>query len=120
MVETRIFGDPVERLRTAILQDEAVFNRKPANANRLSLRELLKSAAEATARAYAGPLLLVIDQFEEFLILHDEAGRAAFASLLSDLAKNPIDRLKLLLAFRSDYRPLVFKLDLPPLASGST
>jgi hypothetical protein len=116
VVESRLFGDPVERLRAALLEAKGLFKRKPAD--KLSLAEVLRSAAEATARTHAAPLLLVIDQFEEFLILHDEPGRAAFASLLSDLAKNPIDRLKLLLVFRSDYQPLVFKLALPPLAPG--
>jgi hypothetical protein len=59
-------------------------------------------AAEAAARAHAAPVLLVIDYFEEFF-LRDEAGRAAFASLLSDITKNPIDGLRLLLVFHSDY-----------------
>jgi hypothetical protein len=85
----------------------------------LSLRELLKIAAEA-ARTHTAPLLLVIYQFEEFLILHDETARAALVPLLSDLSKRPIDGLKLLLVFRSDYQPLVFKLGLPPLVSGES
>jgi Leucine-rich repeat (LRR) protein len=59
----------------------------------------------------------VIDQFEEFLILHGEEERKTFAAFLSDLAKNPIDGLRILLVFRSDYRPLVFKLDLPLLVA---
>jgi Leucine Rich repeats (2 copies) len=120
VVETRIFGDPVERLRNAVFEDERIFKRKPTNANKLSLRELLKIAAEVTARTHAAPLLLVIDQFEEFLILHDETARAALVLLLSDLSERPIDGLKLLLVFRSDYQPLVFKLDLPPLVSGES
>ena len=120
VVETRLFGDPVERLRKAVLEDERIFKRKPTNANELSLRELLNNAAEATARTQATPLLLVIDQFEEFLILHDETARDAVVLLLSDLSKRPIDGLKLLLVFRSDYQPLVLKLDLPPLVSGES
>jgi hypothetical protein len=120
VVEARLFGDPVERLRKAVLEDERIFKRKPTNANELSLRELLNIAAEATGRTHATPLLLVIDQFEEFLILHDETARAALVLLLSDLSKRPIDGLKLLLVFRSDYQPLVLKLDLPPLVSGES
>jgi hypothetical protein len=116
VVETRLFGDPVEHLRTALLDAKGIFKRKPANTP--SLTDLLRSAAEATARTHTAPLLLVIDQFEEFLILHDEVTHSAFASLLSDLTKSPIDGLKLLLVFRSDYRSLVFKLDLPSLAPG--
>jgi hypothetical protein len=79
VVETRLFGDPAERLRKAALEDERIFKRKPTNANELSLRELLKIAAEATAKTHATPLLLVIDQFEEFLILHDEKRTAVLA-----------------------------------------
>jgi hypothetical protein len=60
----------------------------------------------------------VIDQFEEFLILHTEEKRSAFVRFLDDLVKNPIEGLRLLLVFRSDYRPLVFKLDLPLLVAG--
>jgi hypothetical protein len=115
-VETRIFGDPVERVRAALLGAKRIFRRKPPDT--LSLQELLRGAAEATAKVGTTPLLLVIDQFEEFLILHDEAGRRAFTALLNDLARHPIDGLRLLLVFRSDYRPLVFKLCLPPLAPG--
>jgi hypothetical protein len=107
-----MFGDPVGHLRKALLSTKGLFKRRPAD--KLSLAELLRSAAEAAASTHAAPLLLVIDQFEEFLILHDETGRAAFASLLSDLAKRPIDGL----VFRSDYGALVFKLGLPPLSSG--
>jgi hypothetical protein len=116
VVETRMFGAPVEHLRKALVGTKGLFKRKPADT--LPLAVLLRSAAEAATRTHAAPLFLVVDQFEEFLILHDEAARAAFASLLSDLAKSPIDGLKLLPVFRSDYRPLVFKLDLPPLTPG--
>src|SRR5260370_15478557 len=42
----------------------------------------------------------------------------SLAHLLDDLVKNPIDDVRILLAFRSDYQPLLFKLDLPPLVAG--
>src|SRR5262249_18317325 len=111
VIETRLFGDPIERLRVALFAAESRPTRKPAE---LSLRDLLKKAAEARRKKRDAPLLLVIDQFEEFLILHREEERRAFADFLDDLVKNPIDDLRILLVFRSDYRPLVFKLDLPP------
>jgi Leucine-rich repeat (LRR) protein len=114
VVETRIFGNPIEGLRRAVLDAKDIFKRKPSNT--LSMDDVLKSAAEAYARTHAAPLLLVIDQFEEFLILHDEAMRGPFAALLSNLAKRPVDGLRLLLVFRTDYHPLIFKLDLPSLA----
>jgi hypothetical protein len=113
VVEARLFGDPMAALRTAILDADGLFNRRPSAT--ASLRELLERAAEARAKSKSPPVLLAIDQFEEFLILHREQDRSPFANLLSDLVKNPIEGFKLLLVFRSDYRPLVFKLELPPL-----
>jgi hypothetical protein len=66
-------------------------------------------------------LLLVLDQFEEFVILHAGAtDRAPFAAFVRDLAANPIPRLTLLLVVRSDYIPLVHTLDLPAMQERAT
>jgi hypothetical protein len=116
VIETRLFGDPIERLRAALFAADSRLTRKPFA--ELSLRDLLKKAADARSRKREAPLLLVIDQFEEFLILHKKEERQAFATFLDDLINNPINALRILLMFRSDYRPLVFKLDLPPLLAG--
>ena len=116
VVETRLFDAPMEHLRDALLRPEVLFSRRPGA--RLSLRDLLEKAAEVRRKTAARPLLIVIDQFEEFLILHSEEQGESFAALLSNLVKDPIDGLRLLLVFRSDYRPLIFKLDLPRLAGG--
>jgi hypothetical protein len=116
IVQTRLFGAPVERLRAAVVDDvEGLFARKPSAD--LPLRDLLKRAAEVRRKIGAPPLLLVIDQFEEFLILHKEEEREAFAAVLRDLVKNPVAEVRLLLVFRSDYLPLLLKLDLPPLVA---
>ena len=112
IIETRAFGDPIEKLRNELAGRAAS---KPD-----SLRDLLASAAKIQAqKKSAGPLLIVIDQFEEFLILQTPEQQRPLANLLKDLSQNPIQGLKLLLVFRSDYRPLIFKLELPPLAAGS-
>jgi hypothetical protein len=110
IVEVRLFGDPVECLRAAVLETEGLFATKPSAG--LPLRDLLVKAAGAAR------LLLVIDQFEEFLILHNEQDRAGFAGFLADLAHDPIDGLRLLLVFRRDHQHLVFKLDLPTPVPG--
>lgn len=112
VIETRLFGDPVERLRTALFT-AGLFARKPTVDT--TLRHLLERAVAARVKSDEAPLLLVIDQFEEFLILHRDEDRTPLAALLADLVKRPIKGVRLLLVFRSDYRPLVFKLDLPPL-----
>ena len=59
------------------------------------------------------PALIVIDQFEEFLILNDAAARAPLIELLHALDRTPLPGLRLLCVFRSDYRELLFKLGLP-------
>src|SRR5262249_47284613 len=116
VIETRLLGDPIEHLRVALFAADTRPTRKLPAAD-LSLRDLLKKTAEARGKKRDAPLLLVIDQFEEFLILYRDEERQAFAAFLDDLVRNPIDDVRILLAFRSDYRPLVFKLDLPPLVA---
>jgi hypothetical protein len=117
VVETRLFGDPVNSLRNALFAESGVFTRRPAP--EAPVRTLLERAGEGRKRRGEPPLLLVIDQFEEFLILNDEETREPLAEFLATLARTPNDGLRLLLVFRSDYRPLVFKLELPPLVAGA-
>jgi hypothetical protein len=116
VVQIRLFGDPMDRLRTALLEERELFARRPTP--EVPLRALLERAAESRKSRREPPLILVIDQFEEFLILHRQERRALFAELLGDIAKTPIDGVRLLLVFRSDYRSLVFQLELPPLVAG--
>jgi hypothetical protein len=114
VIESRLFGDPMERLRAALLAVQTRTTKKPTG----ELRDLVQKLAEPRKKKDAAPLLLVLDQFEEFLILHNSEERSAFAAFLNDLVKRPIDGVRALLVFRSDYRPLIFKLDLPPLMAG--
>jgi hypothetical protein len=72
VVETRLFGDPVEQLRGALLEAEGLFLRKPPAD--FPLLDLLRRAAENRAKRSAHPLLIVVDQFEEFLILYKQEG----------------------------------------------
>src|SRR5262249_37862422 len=116
VIETRLIGDPIDRLRVGLLAADSRLAKK--SAAELSLRDLLEKAAQPPVKKRDAPVLLVIDQFEEFLILYKDEERRTFAAFLDDLVKSPIDGLRILLVFRSDYRPLVFKLNLPPLVAG--
>jgi hypothetical protein len=109
-----LFGDPIDRLRTALIAAEPRMRRR---AESLSLREVVEMAVGPRVRKGEPPLLLVIDQFEEFLILNKGDQHVTFAAFLTELIKQPIEGLRLLLVFRSDYRPLIFKFDLPPLVA---
>jgi hypothetical protein len=66
-------------------------------------------------------LLIVLDQFEEFLIVlgRNPAEQAAFAELLVSLYRQPIDGIWVLLVLRSDYQPALYDLDLPRLHAGT-
>ncbi len=72
--------------------------------------------AEAAARRQAGGTLLVaVDQFEEFLILHPPGTPAwdAVGAWLTGQRRAPAPGLLVLLSFRSEYQALALKLGLP-------
>jgi hypothetical protein len=116
IIQVRLIDDAMARVTEALVNAPGLFVRKPSTD--LSLRGMFQRAAEIRKRDHRPPLMLVIDQFEEFLILQNETARAPFAQFLSEIARDPIDGIRLLLIFRSDYRALVFKLELPPLVAG--
>ena len=64
----------------------------------------LRGLFEAASKRAGGGLLLVLDQFEEFVILAGPERQKAFAGLLADMHVTPIKGLKLLLVLRSDYQ----------------
>ena len=117
VIETRPFGDPAKKVRAALASNDAGFDADQVGD--VLLRTLLDKVSAARAAKNGAPLLIVIDQFEEFLILDKEDKRVEFVSFLRDLAQRPIDKVRLLLVFRSDYRALIFKLELPPLQAGT-
>jgi Leucine-rich repeat (LRR) protein len=80
------------------------------------LRVLLERACSYVAPAR---LLLVLDQFEEFVIIQDSTRQQAFTALLLSLCESPIKGLTVLLVFRSDYTGLIEKLSLPYLVQDS-
>jgi hypothetical protein len=112
----RVDHDPEAQLREALLTAPKLYSKAPSP--RDGLMTLFQEAAKERQRKKAGPLLLVIDQFEEFLILNDEAARAPVIALLHELDKTPLATLRLLCVFRSDYRELLFKLGLPRYVPG--
>ncbi len=75
----------------------------------------LRNLVEATARRADGRLLLVLDQFEECVILAAAEAKNAFAALLADLQAGPVQGLRLLLVLHSDYQTALEEIGLPPL-----
>jgi NACHT domain len=79
-----------------------------------TIRELI----EAAVRRYDRQLLLVLDQFEEFIILGTPQKQLAFAATLADLAERPVNGLKIILVLRSDYQTALEEIGLPRLLQG--
>ena len=111
VVEARAWQNPEQALSEGIV--------KLANARKLDLGEAksLRSMLEALVKYADEKLLLVLDQFEEFVILRQLAGserQSAFAALVDDLRVKPVKGLTLLLVLRSDYQAALDELGLPP------
>ncbi|HEX2726259.1 MAG TPA: hypothetical protein VHN20_10600 [Beijerinckiaceae bacterium] len=116
IVQARAHDDPQAQLRDALVALSPSRPRTPARPEDMPLRAQL----EAAARHVRGPgrLLVLLDQFEEFVILHAPAARESFSALLRDLAAQSIPGLVLLLVVRSEYEAHLQELGLPPLRLG--
>jgi hypothetical protein len=114
VVEARAWQDPETALTEAIIKLAAARKWKLGEAK--TLRERL----EALARRADEKLLLVLDQFEEFVILAGSEPQQAFTAVIEDLRLKPIKikGLKLLLVLRSDYKTAIDELGLPLLRQG--
>jgi len=109
IVEARAWQDPAASLATALREASG-----GAGADAAALRQAIEAVAAQAKRG----LLILLDQFEEFVILASPVSRQGFAALLHDLHQRPVPGLRLVLAFRSDYRPALDDLHLPPLRQG--
>jgi hypothetical protein len=111
IVNARLFSDPLPQIARAFAPDDG----QPATPDHVYA--LMAAATAAHRQTQNSPMLLIIDQFEEHLILGEAAQQAPLQALLKQLARKPIDGLKLLLSLRSDYQALIFQQDLPPARS---
>jgi hypothetical protein len=112
VIEARAWQDPETALHDAIVR--VAGTRKWKLGEPTNLRGLL----EALARRAEARFLLVLDQFEEFLILGHPERQNAFAALIAELHAKPVKGLKLLLVLRSDYQTAIDELGLPLLSQG--
>jgi hypothetical protein len=104
IVETRAFQDPELMVRNALT---ALV--RPRRAAEQSVRSMI----ERLSRQKDGGLLILLDQFEEFIILAKSEQRDRFANMLANLQAQPIKGVRLLLSFRSDYQTLLEETGLP-------
>jgi hypothetical protein len=114
VIRLRGYQDPAAALEQE-LQKPGVVWQKPA-----SEVEDIRSLLERVCR-YIRPrrLLVVVDQFEEFVILQDPVHRQRFERVLTSIRDQPIREITFLLVFRSDYIALIEELPVPPLVQGT-
>jgi hypothetical protein len=91
--------DPLARIKEKPLQPSLVWDQPPGRAD--DLGSLL---SRATERLGDRRLLIVVDHFEEFLILANRKRRRAFQQFLSE---KPSGSLTFLLVFRPEYEGLI-------------
>jgi Leucine-rich repeat (LRR) protein len=107
--EARAWQDPEAALRRALATDTKTV--APA-ADAIPVRGLIEAAARGTE-----PLLVVLDQFEEFVISEPKE-RQGFLALIEDLQRRSVARFHLLLVLRSDYQTFLEEIGLPALRQG--
>ena len=111
VIQARVVDDPVAAITRALLQPGVVWARPPSDPEQ-DLRTLVERGVKKLAPK---TLVLVLDQFEEFLILADDSQRKVFNEFLQSLVTTPISGLRVLMILRSDYLGLLASLNLPPL-----
>lgn len=91
--------DHLARIEDKLLQPGVIWERGPSKTD--NLRALLN---RVTQRLGERRILIVVDQFEEFLILKDRDRQRVLQQFLSDI---PISGLTVLLVFRPEYEGLI-------------
>ena len=105
VVEDRAHGNVTSRIAKVLKDRDDLFPRKPSGDP--SLQELLGAIGDQQKQKQkienVDPLLLVIDQFEEIMILKDPNITLQFSELITYLTESSLPKVKLLLIYRSDY-----------------
>ncbi|MGH9760384.1 MAG: ATP-binding protein, partial [Blastocatellia bacterium] len=107
-ITVRGYQRPVEALRQAVLKPGPIWTRPPAEA--LDFRALMDRACSHIRPCR---LLIILDQFEESLIVQSKNELRSLREALLSVSNHPIDGLSFLLVVRSDYVGVLQDLDLP-------
>ncbi|MEE8171074.1 MAG: NACHT domain-containing protein, partial [Phycisphaerae bacterium] len=116
IIVLRGYQNPVEALRDELLVPGLIWKeRPPADAP-----DIEKLVAKACAHVRPARLLVVFDQFEELLILHEQdvERREAIERLSQAVEAGRLPGISLLFVLRSDYLGKVQELALPRLRQG--
>lgn len=99
VIDVRGYGNDLTSLiAKKILEPGVIWDKPPSNP--LGIEQLLARAAQ---RLNGRRLIIIVDQFEEFLLLKDRKQQSAFQKLVS----SPIQSTIFLLTYRLDYEVLI-------------
>jgi hypothetical protein len=112
----RAYEDPIRQLRQALLESDLFPADSPGRRTTAKIRTILERACDFL-RGKGERLLVIFEQFEELVIIHDQEPKRveAMRDLLGDLRSKRIDGLTLLLSIRSDYIGVLHRLGVPAL-----
>jgi Leucine-rich repeat (LRR) protein len=99
VLQLRGYEDVLARLKEELLEPGLVWAKPPGKID--DLGSLLNRAMDHLAERR---LLIVVDQFEEFLILSDQERQQAFQKFLSG---SPLEGVTILLVYRPEYEGLI-------------
>lgn len=113
VIRLRGYQDPAKALETELRR--LGEGRGGCRVVEADLNVLLEEACD---RVRPARLLIIFDQFEEFLILQEVKERTRFSNFLSTEAGKPCAAVSILLVFREEYEEFIQELALPVPVTG--
>jgi Leucine-rich repeat (LRR) protein len=110
IMEARAWQDALGALRSTL----QTLIWQPKSGEDPTLTETIEQASKRASKR----LLIVLDQFEEFLILSEPERQVEFATFIADIQSRSVKNTALLLVLRSDYQTFLEEIGLPPPRSG--
>ncbi len=101
VIARRALKDPEQEIRTGVIELLAATDKKHPGAQVLSLD--LPRLLQTASRALSQPLVIVLDQFEEFFIRFSKKVRMSFIDELAQVLADPSRDVRFLLSMRHDF-----------------
>jgi hypothetical protein len=113
VIRLRGYQDPAQALEDELKRAGVIWKRNPP-----ATTDLNALFEEARQRVQPARILVVFDQFEEFLILQEEQQRTRFVEFITAQASIREAGAAILLVFRSEYDGFIQDLNLPTAVPG--
>jgi hypothetical protein len=108
VIRLRGFQDPARVLEDELRRPGTIWKRNPPDTT-----DLITLFEEVLDRLHPSRILVIFDQFAEFLILKEEQQRARFIEFLTEQANSRNTKVAILLVFRAEYDGFIQELNLP-------